>query len=315
ISQAIHSFSQGPVEIEKLQKMISMLTVKGYKHEAVALLETLLRTYQSEGFDRHPDVDSLNDQWQYIRENFLSVGIHQPNFLPWIGYFHKIYVSDVFIFHNNVEFTRKSPTKRTLIRKHPGSAETIYLSVPLKHTGDHTLIKDLLIDHSVKWQKKWVNHILNSYRKTPFFDEYFPVIEDVIMKSRDIESFSEFSIQLTKSILYILGIHKDILISSQLPVSGEKSAYNINLVKYCTGNIYNSGLGARKYQSEEEFTRNGIRLTYIDTFNYLERNKAAYPENFLNGVSIIDTFFHFGKEFILKIFREYSDILNGRRIL
>ena len=238
------------------------------------------------------------------------IGIHQPNFLPYLGYFHKIYMSDVFIFHDNVEYSKRSMTKRTFIRKIP--KEKIYLSIPLRKSDDKTLIKDLIIDNSINWQDKFLNIIRNTYQKAPYFKIYFPVIKNMLDQSKKYVFFSEYSIFLTKSILDILGVKREILISSKIKVNGYKSMYNINLIKYCDGNVYNSGVGARKYQAEEEFKENNIVLNYLDLNKYIEDNIKEFPDGFINGISIIDYLFIFGKEFILNLFYNYSNIQNQK---
>ncbi|MBK8563691.1 MAG: WbqC family protein [Saprospiraceae bacterium] len=60
------------------------------------------------------------------------VAIHQPNYFPWLGYFYKIAACDVFVFHDNVEHSKRYPTRRTLIRKSAEDIAPIWLTVPLK---------------------------------------------------------------------------------------------------------------------------------------------------------------------------------------
>ena len=237
-----------------------------------------------------------------------SVAIHQPNFFPWLGYFHKIYLSDVFIFHDQVEYTKKSLIRRTQIRKDPDSAELTYLTVPLKHASDYTLISQLRIDHSQDWQKKALNQIRNAYRKAPYFELFYPMVADLFADSASFDSFSEFSIHCTLKIMEILGITSQTLVSSQLPVTGYKSAYNVNLVSYCGGKVYYSGTGARKYQTEDEFTQAGISLCYLDTWSFLESQMDKLPVGFNPRTSVLDSLFLFGQGLILKVFRDYSDL-------
>ena len=98
----------------------------------------------------------------------MLVAAHQPLFLPWMGYFNKINMADVFVFSNNIQFTPSGWIARNSIKTDKGSE---YLSVPVKGKKNSIqLIKQVqIVEDNGKWKNKHLRTIEWNYRKTPFF--------------------------------------------------------------------------------------------------------------------------------------------------
>ncbi len=238
----------------------------------------------------------------------MIVSIHQPNFLPWLGYFYKIWASDIFVLHDNVEFTKHSFTKRVFVRKTPGDTERNYLTVPLKRHSDFALIRDLKICHEQDWQQKHVNKIYYVYHRAPFFKDYFPRIERTILSCSKYTFLADFNKKLILDILNFLDIDTDIVFSSTLPVRGFcADEYNAEIVAYLGGDLYLSGTGAKKYQFNMTYSDRGISLIYNELAKFLKETPPQYPICFDPSLSILDALFYIGKEGILDIFEVYHE--------
>ena len=83
------------------------------------------------------------------------VAIHQPNFLPWIGYFYKIVKSDIFVFLDNVQYTKNSFINRNKIKTSQGE---MWLTVPVSFSFGQ-LIRKVRINNLVDWQKKHLRRL------------------------------------------------------------------------------------------------------------------------------------------------------------
>ncbi|NJN35508.1 MAG: WbqC family protein [Saprospiraceae bacterium] len=163
----------------------------------------------------------------------MRIAIHQPNYFPWLGYFYKIWASDKFVFHDNVEFTKKSYTKRVFIRKSPDSHLSQYLSVPLRQHSDFDLIKNLTICNNINWQEKHINKIYYVYHRTPFFAEYFPILKQSLLKSEENNFLSDINAQLITTISDFIGIKTPFFFSSQLPLKVAKAdVYNAEIAHF-----------------------------------------------------------------------------------
>jgi WbqC-like protein family len=238
----------------------------------------------------------------------MIVSIHQPNYIPWLGYFYKIWASDAFVLHDNVEYTKQSLTKRVFIRKEPNTLSRVYLSVPLKKHSDFALIRELEICNIQNWQKKHLNKIYNIYHKAPFFKKYYPIIQKTIELSHDLKHMADLNKFLIFNVLDILDINKPIYVSSQLPIKGFKAdEYNAEIVKKIGGDCYISGVGAKKYQIENTYSKRHISLIYNNIGQYLQQAPSQYPTTFDAGLSILDALFFIGKDGILQLFNDYQE--------
>jgi len=215
-----------------------------------------------------------------------SCGIHQPNFLPWPGFFYKIATVDEFVFLDNVDIEiggSKAITNRTKINSQSGAA---WLSNPIQKS-ETKIIKDLFYVESY-WKEKNLKTIYLNYKKAPFFEQVFPVVEKIIQ----FESFnlSEFNIHSIVTICDYLGINTNFSKASELNLIDEdRNGRIIEICKLRNCPTYFSGKGAINYQNEELFNENGIAIKYTDF------TQTIYPQihgEFTPGLSIIDLLFN-----------------------
>jgi hypothetical protein len=238
----------------------------------------------------------------------MIVSIHQPNYLPWLGYFYKIWASDTFVLHDNVEYTKHSFTKRVFIRKTPADVERNYLTVPLKRHSDFALIRDLKICNEKNWQQKHVNKIYYVYHRAPFFNDYFSIIEQTILASSKMSFLADLNKRLILDILDFLNIEKEIVLSSNLPIDGFRAdEYNAEIVACLGGDLYISGTGAKKYQFNMTYSDRGVSLIYNELSKFIKEAPPQYPVNFDPSLSILDALFYIGSEGILDIFEAYHE--------
>ncbi len=232
------------------------------------------------------------------------IGIHQPNYLPWLGYFYKISLCDIFIFHDNVELTKKGYTRRTNIRK-GNTDEKVFLTVPLKKHSDFISIKDLEIANQA-WQQKHINKLHAAYSKTPFFKEYKIMLEKIY--NNKFTSLSKLNVEIIKSIADSLKLKTAFFLSSELPVGGKGNEYNLNLCKHFEATQYASGKGAKNYQDETAFQKHGIEIVYNDLFSFLKAHPYTQHETtFIPGLSIVDALFNIGSDGVLQLFKNYEN--------
>ncbi len=228
------------------------------------------------------------------------VAIHQPNYFPWLGYFHKIYASDVFVFHDNVEHSKRYPTRRTRIRKSSEDDSPIWLTVPLKQHSDFALIKDLEIDHSKEWPEKHFHKLKSTYYNAPNYRVFIEKLEEWYASAHQFKSLVEWNIYLIKSIMQFLQIERNTINSSDLQVQEKGSSANLAIVRALGGVAYISGMGGASYQTNLEFQAAGISLKYSQFADYFRENILGYPF----GLSALDVFFHLGENKVMELLKE-----------
>jgi len=214
-----------------------------------------------------------------------TIAIHQPNYLPWEGYFYKIAHCDVFVFLDDVQFIKQSYTRRVHIRQNKNTQKKAFLIVPLQKHHQLTNINQLYINHSQNWQKRQLGQVYNTYHGSPYFEEVYAQFEQWIEQSKEFEMLADYNIYLVESICQLLNLSTQFVRSSKLPVSGKNQDYIINIVRYLNGTCYLSGNGARKYQCKNTFDAKGVELVYS---NFKPTQYLQLQDGWLPGLSILD---------------------------
>lgn len=227
----------------------------------------------------------------------MIVAIHQPNFLPWLGYFYKIIHSDVFVLFDNVQFPRgRSYCSRVKIKTSTGPA---WLSVPVEGKSSLNSIAEIKLSNQHSWQHKHLKTITANYQKTPYFNKIYPLLEEVY--SLKWTYLADFNIALITRICAYLGIGTRIIRATGLQIEQEQGLTNIlNILKDLGASSYiiGAGAGSARYYDEQAFRQQGITLISQD-FSH-----PVYPQQwgeFTANLSIIDLLFNCGPGAISKL--------------
>ena len=219
------------------------------------------------------------------------VSIHQPNYIPWIGYFYKIFKSDYFVILDVVQYPRgKSFAARNKIKTSNGvTFLTIPVSIPKGEEGKVKYTNVKFAD--IKWKRKHLKTIEMNYKKTKYFDDIFPLFKNIV---EPVENFTEMNIELIKMVNQYLNIDTIIVkLSKLLDEFGQKTQLIIDICKKLDVNVYLSGTGGGKdYNKEDLLNKNEIKLEYSDFQN------PTYSQlwgGFESHLSIIDLLFNEGK--------------------
>jgi hypothetical protein len=227
----------------------------------------------------------------------MIVAAHQPNFLPWLGYFVKMNYADHFIFADDVQFTKPSFTNRVRIKTAIGHE---WLTVPVitKEKGLQN-IKHVKIYNTPNWRHKQWKTLFVNYKNAPYFEKYADFFNNVYLKNW--KYLIDFNIHLIEYIYQELNISSYLGISSNnlSEITLGATEHIINMVKSVKGDIYISGLSGRKYLREDLFETQAIELKYF-TFDHPQYKQKF--EKFIANLSIIDLLFNEGPnaETILK---------------
>ena len=218
-----------------------------------------------------------------------TIGILQPSFLPWLGFFEQLYRSDVFVLYDDVQFEKGSWRNRNRI-KTPNGAQ--WLTVPVLQKGrGFQLIKDVLINQDVPWQKKQIKTIRQNYSKAPFFVKYADKLFDKL--NRPWERLVELNVELIYWIAKELGISNKIVSASELGVFGSGAERLVEVIKSLGGTCFYEGSAGKNYIDDSLFEENGISVVYQDYAH------PTYPQlhgDFVSHLSIIDLMFNCGED-------------------
>ncbi len=217
----------------------------------------------------------------------MKVAIHQPNFIPWLGYFYKMANADVFVILDDAQYEKNGFLNRVKIKTPQGGK---WLTIPTQSHFPQAINVAELADYPNE-RLKCLKTIYFNYKKAPYFDYFFPELEQII--NGDWRLLSDLNIALIHLVKKKLGIKTRLEIASSRSVNGESTERLLNLCVLLQADTYLSGRGGKNYQDEFQFKSVGIKLEYSD-FNH-----PVYPQQwgvFAEGLSIIDLLFNCGPE-------------------
>lgn len=234
----------------------------------------------------------------------MKLAIMQPYFFPYIGYYQLINCVDEFVIYDNIEFTKKGWINRNRILVN-GKDE--YITIPLKKGSDFLNIRErYLADVWPVERTKMINRIFTSYKKAPFFDSTFPIVEQIIRcESTNLFEYIMYSI---KSVMKYLEIKTPLTISSTLDINHNLKA-EAKVLEICSNRkseIYINPYGGLELYKKDTFLRNSVGLYFhkADDIKYKQFDGAFIP-----SLSIIDVMMFNPKEEVINHIKSSFKIL------
>lgn len=219
----------------------------------------------------------------------MIVSIHQPNYIPWIGYFDKMDRCDKFVILDDVRHSKSSVTHRNRILN---NGEPKYLSVPLINKED--IINRLQINNNQNELQKHWKIIKQNYSKALCWDYISEELESIY--SKNWIYLVDLNIEIINLIKKKLQIDTELIVSSNNHFTERNgSDRNLDICLSLSAKTYLSGNGAKKYNKELEFEKNGVEIIYQD---FIHPEYRQFGESFVEKMSVLDLLFHHGEKSI-----------------
>jgi len=220
--------------------------------------------------------------------------IHQPEYLPYIGFFDRLAKADVFVVLDNVQYQKNGFINRNRIKTADGWQ---WLTVPVKQREALKKINQVEIDDKTDWQNKHWKALVYNYKKAPYFTKYADFFENVYQKKW--KSIADLDVYLIENIMVLLGIKKEIRKSSVLNIEDTGTEKLINICKTVGADAYLSGPGNEKYNVKdmdlEKFKKRNIKVIFHE-FTHPIYSQQFPKTEFMPNLSIIDFLFNCGKK-------------------
>lgn len=239
---------------------------------------------------------------------------HQLQFIPWLGYFSKIYTSNKYVILDDLKYSSLSFQTRNKI-KNISTDNWTWLIIPINNKSTENFFSNVLIDEKNRnWKTKHLKTIYQSYSKTKYFNEIYADIE-LIYKSQEI-NLSKFIYKFVQYGLKTFKINTEIFLQSNLHKEGlsrfnKKSKLLLDITQYLDCNCFLFGSNGEKYFLDSEkkyFKENNVGYLFQKYKHPLY--KQIYPGNFLPNLSFLDILFNCGKIDATNIFKESNKIKN-----
>lgn len=232
----------------------------------------------------------------------------QPYFLPYIGYWQLLNVVDKYVIYDDVNYINRGWINRNRILL---NSKDKMITLSLKEVSQNKLIKEIELLNNEKEREKLLKTISQSYKKAPFYDEVYPLIEEILnFKEINLEKFLENSI---KKIIEYLEIDTTILISSEIEKDNMLKGKNkiLDICKNLGASEYYNAIGGQELYSYEEFNKEGIKLKFLKSGNI---EYKQFKNEFIPNLSIIDVMMFNSKEKIKEFLNNYTLIGENNEI-
>ena len=229
----------------------------------------------------------------------MKLGIMQPYFLPYLGYWQLIHSTDKFVIYDNVQYTKKGWFNRNRFLRN-GKDELF--TIPLKKDNDYLNVVDRKISENFD-RKNLIAQFQNAYAKAPYVKTVMPVLADIINFNNS--NLFEYIYNSVITISNYLGIDTEIIISSNINCNHNLKGSNrvLEICKAMGANQYINAIGGMELYDREEFLQNGI------TLNFIKMNDIKYKQfenDFVPSLSIIDVMMFNPPEKIKEMLDEYA---------
>jgi len=212
----------------------------------------------------------------------VIVAAHQPQYLPWLGYFDKISRADRFVLLDNVQFKKNEWQNRNKIKTAQGWQ---WLTVPVKYRYPQ-LINEVEINDTVKWQHKQRQAISTNYRKASHYSKLEGFFEEIFSGSWKL--ISELNIDVIRKLVHVLGIDTPLFVASEMgefPLDPDERL--IALTKYFGADTYRAGAGGSQYMNMDKYRENGVEVLFQDYQHPMYDQLFGQFEPFMSTVDLI----------------------------
>lgn len=224
-----------------------------------------------------------------------KITIHQPEFLPWLGFFDKISQADLYVVLDNVQFEKNYFQNRNKIRISNGWT---YISVPIDKSTLTKNIKDVKIAYLPKWKQKAEKTITQNYRKAAFFEQFAPDLFNILHKNQAF--LMSLNIEIIQFLFSAVKIKTPLIFASDISNTNLKSTnLLLDICKNTGADIYLSGPSGRDYLETEKFSEIALKFHSFTHPTYQQQFA-----DFLPYMSGIDLLFNYGADNFMKIVKK-----------
>ena len=223
----------------------------------------------------------------------MIVAVHQPQYLPWLGYFDKIRRADVFCYLDDVQYKKNDWQNRNRIKTAQGWQ---WLTVPVHYCFPQKL-NEVTINDAVNWKNKHLQTLVTNFNRAPFFREFAKLFEQIY--SEDCKFLSDLNIALIERLKAAFGVGQAPAVkSSEFSLRQDPTDRLIDICKQLEADTYLSGPDGVKYMDLDRFKQSGIQVV-VQEFTH-----PVYPQlfgEFQSHMSVVDLLFNCGPEGIERI--------------
>lgn len=220
----------------------------------------------------------------------MNIGIMQPYFFPYIGYFQLIQAVDIYINLDHVSFMKRSYMTRNTLKNN------IPINLQVSGGSQNKKCNEVSIIKDDKWVNKFYKTLSLNYKKDPNYSQIIDAIIDPLIYWKQ-TTISEFNLDAIKLICNYLDIKTKFINTSEGITSNPKNKGLQDITKHFEGTTYINAIGGQKLYNKEDFASQNIDLKFIQMDKVEVDNQYA---------SILDLLFRYEKEHLKQQLNKYT---------
>ncbi|MCZ7403007.1 MAG: WbqC family protein [Candidatus Methanoperedens sp.] len=223
------------------------------------------------------------------------VTIHQPNYLPWLGFFSKIKQANCFVILDIVKYSKNSVINRNKIRTKEGGC---YLTIPINKEYYSSRICDVILPKENNWQRNHWKTIEANYNNSDYFDSYKDFFKLIYAKEYDY--LWQVNENIINYLLNCFGIEIEVVKASELDIDSNLHASDllVSILKHVNASTYLSGPSGLNYLESTKFKNNNINLNYFNFHHPIYKQRYNGFEPNLAGIDLLFNLGEKSKELI-----------------
>ena len=238
----------------------------------------------------------------------MKLGIMQPYFFPYIGYWQLLNEVDVYVIYDDVNFIKGGWINRNRILV---NGKPTYFNVQMKGASPFKKINEVEVSDDAVFKRKLLSTLKMSYSKAPYFEQIYPIIENIINnKESSLSRYLEYSI---RTIANYLDMNTKIIVSSNIEKNNELKGKEkvIHICNILGATDYINAIGAQEMYDYESFDENGIQLNFLKTNDIIYRQ---YSDEFVPYLSIIDVLMFNSKEEVKNLLNQFELVNDKNKV-
>ena len=230
----------------------------------------------------------------------MKIGVMQPYFSPYIGYWQLMNAVDKYVIYDDVNYIKGGWINRNRILMND---EAKMINLQMHGASPNKLINEVEVSGDTIYNKKLLKTIESCYKKAPYFSNAYPILASIITyEERNLSRYLENSI---KEVCKYLSIGTELITSSAINKNNKLKGQDkvIEICKVLGADEYYNAIGGQELYNYQDFALQGIKLRFIKTktFEYKQFNSE-----FVSGLSIIDVMMFNSVEDIKKMLCQYE---------
>ena len=218
----------------------------------------------------------------------MKVAIHQPQYFPYGGFFHKLSVSNLYVVMDETQYDKRFTNRNRIITPNG----PIWITVPINKMQKFAPNSEVEINNEVPWRELHWKRLQLAYNNSKYFHLYKGYFEELY--KQEWKMLFDLDLNTLKRIISWLGLKIELVLESELGITSKSTERLVQICKAAGADTYIAGSGSRHYLDESQFKSNSLKLEYQ---NWVP---VSYPQHlareFFPNLSIVDMLANLGPD-------------------